>query len=318
MLASISLILLPFALAAPARRNQNQSNLPFNRIVAFGDNLSDNGNGSVAHCVADPTNCDNSIYGHNTWTNGPVAVSYLSSRLHVPLLDYAYGHANGGSLFGATIDNDFTQSTAKAPSSKDQIANYTANPRAASLGNSLHFLWIGANDMNLNHIATWSDDNTAFGDKFASLLEGQIRTLLDAGAKYILVPNLYPKQISPSITFYASDAVGRARFRKAIEHANQQIERAIAALPSKDRAKVLEFDVYSLMMNLWNNAEAEGFSHARGGQFCDGFSQADWDLCVTKGHGDEFFWMQYLDMTTTVHRKIAHAMARVVREKWGF
>lgn len=70
----------------------------------------------------------------------------------MPLTDYAFGHANGGSLFGATVDNAYTQSTAKAPSSKDQIANYTSSALVKQASTALHFLWIGANDINLYHI----------------------------------------------------------------------------------------------------------------------------------------------------------------------
>ena len=52
--------------------------MSYNQMVAFGDNLSDNGNGSCAHGVAgDPE----TVYGFATWTDGPVAVSYLSDML---------------------------------------------------------------------------------------------------------------------------------------------------------------------------------------------------------------------------------------------
>lgn len=75
---------------------------PFTRLVAFGDELSDNGNGSYAHGITgDPAN----VYGFGTWTDGPVAVSYLADLLDVPLTDYAFGGCCGGASFGATIDN---------------------------------------------------------------------------------------------------------------------------------------------------------------------------------------------------------------------
>ena len=145
-------------------------------MVAFGDNLSDNGNGSVAHGVADANDPTNSIYGFNTWTDGPIMASYLSDLLGVPLLDYAFGHADGGSKFGATIDNSYTQSTANAPSSKDQIANYTSSSNVVSAGDSLHFLWIGANDINLYHIGTSPDaDNSDFAKSMSTMLAEQVQ-----------------------------------------------------------------------------------------------------------------------------------------------
>ena len=163
------------AVAAPARF-EARGQYPFTQMVAFGDNLSDNGNGSVAHGVAAAGDPTNSIYGFNTWTDGPIMASYLAGLLGVPLLDYAYGHADGGSKFGATIDNAYTQSTANAPSSKDQIANYTSSLDAATAGDSLHFLWIGANDINLYHIGTAvGSDNSAFATDMSKMLAAQVQ-----------------------------------------------------------------------------------------------------------------------------------------------
>lgn len=75
------------ALAIPADTQQElskRSAYPFTKLVAFGDELSDNGNGSYAHGITgDPAN----VYGFGTWTDGPVAVSYLADLLGVPLTD---------------------------------------------------------------------------------------------------------------------------------------------------------------------------------------------------------------------------------------
>jgi len=89
--------------------------------------------------------------GYRTWTNGPVAVSYLVDLLGVPLTtDYAVGHAQGGSKFGATINNTYTNSTAGAPDGFEQIANYTSSGVSkADIASTLHFLWIGNMDISL-------------------------------------------------------------------------------------------------------------------------------------------------------------------------
>lgn len=85
---------------APSRRKY-----PFTTLVAFGDQLVDNGNGSFAHGL-DPGN----IYGFHTWTDGPVVPMYLAGLLRVPLVDYAWGGAFGGGLIGSTLDNEYTPS----------------------------------------------------------------------------------------------------------------------------------------------------------------------------------------------------------------
>jgi len=59
----------------------------FNRLVAFGDEFSDNGNGGFAHGI---TGSPATVYCFGTWTNGPVAVSYLADLLKMPLRDLAF------------------------------------------------------------------------------------------------------------------------------------------------------------------------------------------------------------------------------------
>ena len=93
------------ALALPTELKRGT--YPFNRLVAFGDELSDNGNGSYAHGI---TGSPANVYGFGTWTNGPVAVQYLAGLLNVPLVDYAFGGCCGGGSFGATISNAYTVS----------------------------------------------------------------------------------------------------------------------------------------------------------------------------------------------------------------
>lgn len=131
------------AIDAPAPLGKRAS-FPFSNIVAFGDELSDNGSGSFAHGI---TGNPAFVYGNDTWTNGPVAVMYLAQMLGVPLDDYAFGGCCGGGKFGATIDEDYTVSPAGAQSVKQQISNYTsAGAKAAS--KSMGFVWVGENDLS--------------------------------------------------------------------------------------------------------------------------------------------------------------------------
>lgn len=282
-------------------------------MVAFGDNLSDNGNGSCAHGVAQQGDPSNTIYGFGTWTNGPIAVSYLVDELGVPMnSDYAYGHADGGSKFGATIDNAYTQSTANAPSAIDQIANYTSHG-APNIKESLQFLWIGANDINLYHINVDSTDNSAFASAMASKMAALVKSLLDAGAPYVFVANLYPKHVSPSSEFYCSnDTTKIANLGSAIAQANAAVKSSLSTFGTQ----AIYYDTYSFMLGIWNSPGYYGITH-EGGEFCDGYSQQDWDLCVTYHQGNTFYWMQYLDMTTYVHSLVAEDMKKTIDQHFG-
>lgn len=246
-------------------------------------------------------------------TNGLVAVSYLANSLGMPLRDYAFGHANGGSLFGATIDNSYTQSTAHAPSSKDQIANFSSSPYASSAKTGMAFLWIGANDINLYHMSFLpTSDNSRFANDFSTRLADQVQTLLNLGFQRVFVPNLYAKHISPSKIFYAANAAEYQAMGKAIRQANV----AIASKLSKFGSKVVVHNVFNNMVNIWNHHGDYGITHV-GGEFCDGYSQLDWELCVVQKKGSEFYWMQYLDMTTHVHQLIAAKMYAHIKTAFG-
>ncbi|KAI4148196.1 MAG: hypothetical protein LQ340_005192 [Diploschistes diacapsis] len=116
------------------------------------------------------------IYGFSTWTDGPIMASYLSSLLGRLLWITPMGIPMVGSLFGATIDNSHTQSIANAPSSKDQIDNYTSSTNVTSAGDSLHRLWTGANDTNLYHIsAATGADRSAFATSMSTMMAEQVQ-----------------------------------------------------------------------------------------------------------------------------------------------
>lgn len=312
-------LLAPFSVSAAPLASGHDSTLaersafPFSRVVAFGDNLSDNGNGSVAHGVASPGHPNNTIYGFRTWTDGPIAVSYLVDLLGVPLAtDYAFGHAAGGSKFGATINNTYNLSPAGAPDAFEQLKNYTSTPGFKDdIAKTMHFLWFGANDISLKHIYVWPGFdyvNTNFANAMALQVAELVQRLVNEGAEYVFVPNLYAKNISPSKEFYTANAAELAKLTSTIELANSAIKKALVPFGKK----AIYYDVYSFMMHVWQNHADYGITHV-GGQFCDGYSQKDWDLCVTDHKGPTFYWMQYLDMTSYVHKLIAEDMYKALK-----
>lgn len=147
-----------------------------------------------------------------------------------------------------------------------------------------------------------------------------VSNLLAAGATQVFVPNLYPRDLSPSITFmttFSNGTVNPALLTKltsTIALANAAI--AVALAPFGD--KVIQYDVNSFMRKVWQNHTEYGISHVGvPSEFCDGYSQEDWDLCVTQGKGDEFYWMQYIDPTTRVHQLIAQDMYATIKKHYG-
>ena len=325
--------------AASPSKPTSTGKYPFSAVVAFGDNLSDNGNGSYAHHVADKDNPNNAIYGARTWTNAQVAVSFLTDLLGVPMdQDFAFGHAWGGADAGATLDNtmyvsDFHNATVAAelgcpgaPPASLQVSNYISGGVNKE---ALHFLWIGNNDADM--VGFYQQD--AFNKNLTTGMTKVVKQLLDAGAPYVFVPNIYPKQLAPVVPkYYGWTAKSdQDAFGTFINNANAAMKTALAGLGDK----VIYYDANSFLTEVWNNAGSYGITNAKDTNgmpaFCDGdpdqtsavqaaiaagtISSTDknnWGICVDDHKQDEWYWMQYLDMTSHVHELLAGDMNKAI------
>ena len=314
---------------------------PFSALVAFGDNLSDNGNGSYAHHVADKNNPYSAIYGARTWTNAQVAVSFLTDLLGVPMnQDFAFGHAWGGSDAGATLDNtmyvsDFHNATVAAelgcpgaPPASQQVSTYISQGVNKE---ALHFLWIGNNDADMVGFYQPS----AFTKNLTTGMTKVVGELLDAGAPYVFIPNIYPKQLAPVVPKYYgwTSQSDQDAFGTFITNANNAMKSALASMPNSD--KVIYYDANAFLTSVWNNAANYGITNAKDTNgwpaFCDGdpdqtsdvkaaiaagtINQQDhnnWGICVDDHEQDKWFWMQYLDMTSHVHELLAGDMNKAI------
>lgn len=303
------------ALALPESSSLTSRNAyPFSHMVAYGDELSDNGNGSYAHGI---TGNPATVYGYGTWTDGPVAVSYLTDLLQVPLTDYAFGASDGGSNFGGTVDNAYTSSPSSAQSLEEQIRNYTSHG-APNIQSSLQFIWIGENDLSEHTDAFWGGDwhNGWFAGNISGYIAGSVHKLLNAGAPYVFVANIYPKHIAPVTKKYlCSDGSCVATWGQVIQQANAAIQFELAQFGSQ----VIYYDVFDFMVNLANNGAAYGITQPTS-YYCDGDASdlnEKWDECQVQGLAHEFYWMSFVNPTTHVHQLIAGDMKSAIDQHFG-
>jgi phospholipase/lecithinase/hemolysin len=311
------------------RHHNKRSGYPFNELVVFGDELSDNGNGSYAHNI---TGGGSNNYGFGTWTDGPVAVSYLADLLDVPLNDYAFGSSNGGSTIGATIDNAYTLSGSKLlsgeaiPSVYDQIHNnYTLNGSPKNIGNALQFMWVGQADLlaQVDWFFDWDPKNTWFANNISERIVSDAEYLVESGAPYVFVANIYPKHRAPvAWTYLCGDSDCTTvldTLGKIIVQANTAIESALKS--SKHADKFIHYDVFGFMNNLMDNKDDYGLSAPLTG-YCDGDpAKASWDTCTAGSYywegATKFVWMTFVEPTTTVHRFIAQDMKKTIDAFFG-
>lgn len=144
------------------------------RVVVFGDSLSDNGNTSALTGGAFPV----LPYFEGRISNGPVWVEGFASALGVPLVNRAYA--------GALTDdrNTATAFLPTAPGMRTVVEAYVAaNTNPVINANDLFVIWGGAN----NYFALASGG--AVGNPVTDIAN-QVNQLIGVGAKQFLIVNL--------------------------------------------------------------------------------------------------------------------------------
>ncbi|KAH7025520.1 GDSL lipase/esterase [Macrophomina phaseolina] len=119
----------------------------YSAIIAFGDSLSDTGNGSWK--ISNATWPANPSYYGGRFSNGLVWIEYVAANLSIPLYNYAVG--------GATTSNSLVQgytgpgSSIPVPSIQDQVSNFLKHSSSDIPDASpLFVLFGGANDVLFN------------------------------------------------------------------------------------------------------------------------------------------------------------------------
>lgn len=151
------------------------------KIIVFGDSLSDNGNlysiATKAHATIPgvPVIPKNPPYYEGRFTNGPVWVETLAKNLNVPLSDYAYG---------GSWSESFPDSGVLVPFSLSMQVDFYLVYSAADFHKDQHLyvIWSGSNDY-----LSGRDDPDYATTNAVSNIQNQIEWLVYYGAKYFVV-----------------------------------------------------------------------------------------------------------------------------------
>ncbi len=226
----------------------NYSNIPFNysiwtndspgtttginKVIAFGDSLSDTGN-----LLNRSANLIPNIEGwfHGRFSNNHVWIEYLASQLKLPLYNWAFGAAHAEDL----------ESIYKiiAPTFGAQIDSWKAYMRRAKnyqVENTLFVVFIGANDIK-------DTPNTV--ELLIQDVEVGLYELILAGAQQILVLNLPDISQAPQVRNGNPDA---ARIVKAnVDDYNTRLKGVVEKLssqktPHSTTVKMVLFDIHTL------------------------------------------------------------------------
>lgn len=205
---ALSSMILALGLALPA----DAATVPFDRLIAFGDSLTDDAFGDG--------------HGFTRYSNGPVWVDYLAAELAIPSVE---NRAWSGAMTGARNVNDLDWSGLEW-----QIEQFSPPP---DLAGTLFTVWIGTNDLY-----------TGEADVAASI--GNLRRALDRlagkGARHLLVVNQPDITLAPAYRAGTSYAASADRVRGLVEAFNRSLDAALAATGDGFAARHPEVELHRL------------------------------------------------------------------------
>jgi phospholipase/lecithinase/hemolysin len=233
VLMSVAIIgLAPFTAQAAAPKYDN--------LYVFGDSYCDVGNLYFATGGAEPA----APYFNGRFSNGPIWLDHVAGFLGVPLkpssqngTDYAFG--------GAWVTEDVPIPGGTIPSVPDQVKMYLAQHGGKADPNGLYVLEGGGNDI----LGTTTGSPDALGYRIAVDIAASEFLLRHAGARYIVIPNLFDVSLLPA-------AAGNTTFAAAASAATNKYENEFLAVEQLlEGIHIIRIDVFSLL----NSVETDPF-----------------------------------------------------------
>jgi phospholipase/lecithinase/hemolysin len=238
----------------------------FSQIIVFGDSLSDTGNvrkrtdSKTGGTVQFPSGTFN--YSDGRWTNSsdtdPGSATYTGvwheqlarTFLNLPAPIYSLGGGANYAFGGATTNNGTHEETVVTTSvfgdvtitiddMGKQMDDYLASHAIDS--NALYVVWGGGNDL-------FNDDSAANVTATAARATALMTRLANAGAKYIMVPNIPPLGLIPK---YGGDAAKQRSLSTAAANYRDELNADLAVSVSNLASQGITPTVYPV--DAWTN-----------------------------------------------------------------
>ena len=228
----------------------------FSNLYVFGDSLSDNGT------AADFFNVDypfpySSIPAQNInrVSNGPVAVEILASQLGLPLNPSAFGTTFPAAGTNYAVAGARAGRTTNAGDLVNQINAFNANHLSGAPSDALYVLFIGGNDV----LSIWNQvDDTIAEMTIADAtlgVETALNDLINAGARSIIVPNVFDIGLTPEA------ASNRTLATQRTEEYNTALALTLAGVEASQGINLFEYDLFGLGQRVADDPASFGLSN---------------------------------------------------------
>jgi phospholipase/lecithinase/hemolysin len=288
----------------------------FDRLVIFGDSLSDPGNHFVAFgLAAQPPfaplpDFPYAIGGHH-FSNGPTWAEQLSRALGMPtsgkpalrapgvFTNYAVGRARARA--GAPEFPQFDLST--------QVQRFLGDVRGRAPSTALYVIWIGANDLDDALVAGQTNPVAAAEiiEAAVTTLAGNVYALWTAGARNFMVLNLPDPALAPFVRALPG-AVQAVATQVGLLY-NGALDAALTQVSGLPGLNVVRFDVKSVLDQIVATRGDDELNDVT--QPCLAFGVVAHAVCQ---HPNRYLFWDAAHPTRAGHRLIAEAALRMFED----
>lgn len=276
---------------------------PIERVIAFGDSLSDSGN---MYNGSEWTFPNHTGWFLGRFSNGPVWTEYFANKAGVPLVNWSIGGAETKKAFGLIDGIDDQIKSFKA---------YASQARDYDPSRTLFTVLVGANDFMSD-----GRDDINHPIEVAKRIREALTELGNLGAKKILLLNLPDISVTPS--FMPAERRHEAiLIRDKVRLLNEGMPALAAEVRNATGADVQLFDMAAKFDELLADPARFGMSNYT--MACldlDADSKVDYLLGRDMREGcqpQEYVFWDRVHPTTAVHRLIADWAFATASEAWG-
>lgn len=277
----------------------------FDNLIVFGDSLSDNGN------VASITTYDflNHPPYQQGFSNGQLAVERLATLLGLPLKPAFF-------FTGQILGTNFAFGSAKAGGYSfidlsGQVDAFLQSQTGQAPAGNLYLVFIGGNDLRAMRDSADATTSNQLSEKALSGFDNNLRKLITAGAREILI--ISPPDISklPETQALAENNPELLKTSAQLsKDFNRRLKQLVRRIERDTHIDLVLFDLPEFFNTILNNSTAFGFTDKNHG--CYDYTLQMFNTGCTAGLINQHIFLDLIHPSAPVHKRLARALSAFI------